>query len=90
MKEEDLEKFKQRLLESTTFPTVYMFKFIIESNNRNIALVENLFDEDADIHIKESETGKYTSVTAKQVTVSADDIIKVYRKASLIKGIMFL
>ncbi|MBK9285501.1 MAG: DUF493 family protein [Sphingobacteriaceae bacterium] len=90
MKEEDLDKFKQRLVETTSFPTIYMFKFIVESSNRNIALVENLFDEDADIHIKESENGKYTSITAKQVTVAVDDIIKVYRKAMLIKGIMFL
>ncbi|HRH11860.1 MAG TPA: DUF493 family protein [Bacteroidia bacterium] len=90
MTEEELENFKQKLIESTVFPSVYMYKFIVESSNRNIALVENLFGEEADIHIKESGNGKYTSITAKQVEVNADEIILVYKKALEIKGIMFL
>lgn len=90
MTEEELQKFKEKLAESTLFPSVYMYKFIVESNNRNIALVENLFGEDADIHIKESGNGKYTSITSKQVVVSVDEIINVYRKALEIKGIIFL
>lgn len=90
MTDEELEKFKQKLIESTQFPSVYMYKFIVESSNRNIALVENLFGEEADIHIKESGNGKYTSITAKQVEVSADEIISIYKKALEIKGIMFL
>lgn len=90
MTEEELENFKQKLIESTVFPSVYMYKFIVESSNRNIALVENLFGEEADVHIKESGNGKYTSITAKQVEVSADEIISVYKKALEIKGIMFL
>jgi putative lipoic acid-binding regulatory protein len=90
MTEEELENFKQKLIESTVFPSVYMYKFIVESSNRNIALVENLFGEEADIHIKESGNGKYTSITAKQVEVNADEIISVYKKALEIKGIMFL
>jgi len=90
MTEEELENFKQKLIESTVFPSVYMYKFIVESSNRNIALVENLFGEEADIHIKESGNGKYTSITAKQVEVNADEIISVYKKALEINGIMFL
>ena len=90
MTEEELQKFKEKLAETTVFPSVYMYKFIVESSNRNIALVENLFGEDADIHIKESGNGKYTSITSKQVVMSVDEIINVYRKALEIKGIMFL
>lgn len=73
-----------------SFPTVYMFKFIIESEHRTIALVENLFGPDADIHTKESGKGRYTSVTAKQVVMSVDEVIEIYRSAIKIKGIMFL
>ncbi len=90
MSEEDLEKFKLKLAESMSFPGVYMFKFIITSEHRNIALVENLFGPEADLLTKESGGGKYTSVTAKQVVMSVEEIIEVYKKASLIKGIMFL
>jgi putative lipoic acid-binding regulatory protein len=67
-----------------------MFKFIVESNLKNIALVENLFEPETDIHTKESANGRYTSITAKQVVMSVDDIIEIYKRANQIKGIMFL
>ena len=90
MTEDELQKFKQKLSETTVFPSVYMYKFIVESENRNIALVENLFEAETDIHTKESGNGKYTSITAKQVVISVDEVIEIYRKAALIKGIIFL
>ena len=90
MTEQEFENFRNKLVESTTFPSVYMFKFIIKSSNRNIALVENLFPPEADLHTKESGSGKYTSITAKLVVMNVDEIMSVYKKASVIKGIMFL
>ena len=90
MTEEELENFRNKLVASTTFPSVYMFKFIIESDLRNIALVENLFSAEADIHTKESENGRYTSITGKLVVMNVDEILDVYRRALTIKGIIFL
>ena len=90
MTEEELGRFREKLIESMTFPSVYMFKFIIQSEHRSIALVENLFDAEAVINTKESGKGKYTSVTAKVVVVGVDEIIDIYRKALKIKGIIFL
>jgi putative lipoic acid-binding regulatory protein len=90
MTEEEWNRFKDKLIETMTFPSVYMFKLIVPSENRSIALVENLFEEDADIHTKESGGGKYTSITAKQVVMHADDIINIYKKASTINGVIFL
>lgn len=90
MTEEELKNFKEKLIESTTFPTVYMYKFIVPSENRAIALVENLFEPETDIHTKESGNGKYTSITGMQVVMDVEEIMVVYRKAAQIKGIMFL
>ncbi len=90
MKEEEIENFRKKLLETTSFPTVYMFKMIVQSENRTIALVESLFDAETDIHTKESEKGKYTSITAKQVVMNVEEIISVYVRASAIKGVMML
>jgi putative lipoic acid-binding regulatory protein len=90
MTEEDLEKLRLKLLETTSFPSVYMFKLIVPSENRAIALVESLFEPEADIHTKESGKGKYTSITVKQVVINAEEIIEIYRRASLIKGVMML
>jgi hypothetical protein len=90
MTEEELNRFKKKLVESTSFPTVYMYKFIIPSNHRNIALVESLFEADTDILLKESGSGRYTSITAKQVVVNPDEIIDMYRRAAKIEGLIFL
>lgn len=90
MTDKDLERFRDKLIETTTFPTVYMFKFIVEADNRKIALIESFFDENAEILTKESGSGKYISITSKQVAMNVDEIIDVYRKAAEIKGIMFL
>jgi len=90
MTEEELNRFKEKIEESINFPSVYMYKFIVESELRKIALVESLFDADADIHIKESTNGRYTSITSKVVVVSIDEIMDIYKKASEIQGIIFL
>lgn len=90
MTDKDLERFRDKLIETTTFPTVYMFKFIVEADNRKIALIESFFDENAEILTKESGSGKYISITSKQVAMNVDEIIDVYKKAAEIKGIMFL
>lgn len=90
MTDDDLNRLKIKLEETMTFPGVYMFKLIVPSENRTIALVENIFEEGADILTKESGTGKYTSVTAKQVVINSEEIIDVYRKAGAIKGVIFL
>ena len=90
MTAQELDTFRQKLLETMSFPGVYMFKLIVPSENRTIALVQNLFEAEADIHTKSSDKGKYTSVTAKQVVINVDEIIAVYVKASEIKGVMFL
>ncbi|WP_317899074.1 DUF493 family protein [Aurantibacillus circumpalustris] len=90
MTEADLEKLRVKLLETTSFPSVYMFKLIVPSENRTIALVENLFEAGTDILTKESDKGKYTSITAKQVVITVEEIIEIYRKAAAIKGVMML
>ena len=90
MTEEEIARFKESLLKSMTFPSVYMFKLIVPSEHRNIALAESLFESEADIHTKDSEKGRYTSITAKQVVMNVDEILDVYKKASTIKGIVFL
>ena len=81
---------RKKLEETLTYPSVYMFKFILPADNRKIALVENMFGEDAEIYTKESDKGKYISITVKSVVVSVDDIISIYEKAAGIEGVMLL
>lgn len=85
------DELKKKLEESIkSFPYIYMFKFIIKADNKTMALVEAIFDEDADVIQNQSSTGKYISITVKQVVMSVDEIIEVYEKAAKIEGVMSL
>ena len=74
----------------SSFPYVYMYKFIVKADNKTIALVQGVFDNDAEITQKESTKGNFISITVKQVVMSVDEIIAIYEKVSAIEGVMTL
>jgi putative lipoic acid-binding regulatory protein len=85
------DELRKKLEESiTSFPYIYMFKFIIKADNKTMALVEVIFDDDADIIQKQSTKGNYISITVKQVVMSIDEIISIYEAAAEIEGVMSL
>jgi putative lipoic acid-binding regulatory protein len=88
--EEFLKSLHAKLDETTEWPSVYMFKFIIPADNRRIAMVEALFSPEAKISTKESSGGKYISITGKVVMLNALEIIEKYRKAAEIEGLIAL
>jgi len=90
MSADKFEDLRKKLEETLTFPSVYMFKFILQADNRKIALVENMFGDDAEIYTKESDKGKYISITVKEVVMSTDEVITIYEKAAHIEGVMLL
>jgi uncharacterized protein len=90
MNEDKFKDLRNKLDETQSYPAVYMFKFIMEAEHRKIALVENLFSENAEIYTKESGKGKYISITVQEVMMSTEEIITIYQKASEIKGVMLL
>lgn len=85
------DELRKKLEESgISFPYIYMFKFIIKADNKTMALVEVIFDDDADIIQKQSTKGNYISITVKQVVMSIDEIITIYEKSAEIEGVMSL
>ena len=88
--EEFFKTLEKRLNESVEWPAVYMFKFIVPAENRKIAMVEALFSPETEITTKESRGGKYISITGKVVMLSAIEVIKKYRKAAEIEGLIAL
>jgi uncharacterized protein len=85
------DELRKKLEESiTSFPYIYMFKFIIKADNKTMALVEVIFDDDADIIQKQSTKGNFISITVKQVVMNVDEIISIYEKAAEIEGVMSL
>jgi uncharacterized protein len=89
-RDQQFEKLREQLNKEKEWPMVYMFKFIIPAENRKIALVESKFSDEATITQKESTTGKYMSITIKEVMLDADSIINKYKEMEGIEGLMAL
>lgn len=83
--------FKDKLKETHTFPTDYIFKYIVPAEQSIIARLHSIFDQsNGSISSRDSKNGKYTSVTIKVPVNDADDIIIYYRQAAAIEGIVML
>ena len=80
----------RKKLDNESWPAIYMFKFIVPSDNHKIALIESFFEDDAEIKMQASTNGKYTSITIRQVMLDAPAIIEIYVKAAAIEGIISL
>lgn len=90
-KEVFYSKLKYRLEDTTEFPSDYLFKFIVPSDENQVNEVENLFDNiGAVINTKKSKTGKYVSVSIVLNVENADNVIEIYQKVEKIKGIISL
>lgn len=77
-------------LEQEDWPRLYFFKFIAPSDSRTIALVTGLFENENNITMRPSRKGNYTSISVKEVMMSAASVIDVYKKAAQIKGVISL
>lgn len=84
-------KLKTKLEETTTFPTKYLYKFIVPTNGNQSEEVQNLFDKGgAVINTRKSRSGKYVSVSIHLTIENADEVISYYKQADQIEGIISL
>ena len=84
-------KLRKKLEETTTFPTKYMFKFIVPSDDKKIATIENMFNNiGAVITTKNSKSNKYKSLTILVTMESVDQIINKYKEVDTIEGVISL
>lgn len=88
--EEFYNSLKTKLEDVHSYPTVYMFKFIVPSLGDKVEKVIALFDKDANITSRQSSKGKFTSVTVKVVMLSSDEIIQKYKEVAKIEGVIML
>lgn len=85
--EDRLFKLKLVLDETVSFPSEYLFKFIVPLSEVHQIL---FILQGMEIEQKASSSGKYISVSAKSQVNKSEDIIKVYERASVIKGVISL
>jgi len=91
----DKEAFYLKLNESlnatTKFPVKYLYKFIVPTDENQVAEIKLLFaKKSARITTKNSKTGKYVSVSISVILRSSKEVISYYKKAENIKGIISL
>jgi putative lipoic acid-binding regulatory protein len=85
------KKLKIDLEETTKFPTKYLYKFIVPSDEEKIQQVETTFDHmGAVITKKSSKTGKFISISILVKMNDADEVIKKYKEVEIIDGIISL
>lgn len=89
MSEDPYQKLKVQL-DQMEWPDVFFFKFIVPNENELVARVTALFDDATDLKFNESKNGKYVSIGAKELMLSADSVIDRYKEASKINGLIAL
>jgi len=78
-------------LETQEWPRIYMFKFIVPAQNQIIAQVEGLFNtKESVVTMRTSSKGNFVSITAKELMLSAENVILRYKQAEGIEGLISL
>lgn len=89
--QEFYDNLKEKLEQDRTWPNEYLFKFIVPADDHKIAKIEEAFDGmNADINLRNSSKGAFTSVSVKVQMQSAQAIIDKYIQLSTIEGLLSL
>ncbi|MGB7395973.1 MAG: DUF493 family protein [Pricia sp.] len=89
--EEFYTRLRQQLEETTTWPSDYLYKFIIESDPEKIKQIHKIFDNTgAVIESKQSKKGKYTSVSVTVHLKNPDEVIEKYQEVGKVEGVISL
>lgn len=85
------KRFKEKLEEAHSFPTDYIFKYVVPAEQSVIARLHSVFEKaNPSLSTRDSKNGKYTCITFKVPVNDADDVVIYYRQASAIEGIVAL
>jgi putative lipoic acid-binding regulatory protein len=85
------ERLRLELNNNTSWPSKYLFKFIVPNDQHKIDIVENAFNNmGAVIDTRQSKTGKYTSISINVQMQEAQNIIDKYLELSTVEGIISL
>ncbi|MGB0165266.1 MAG: DUF493 family protein [Luteibaculum sp.] len=90
MTQEQEAKLRDQLDQLHDFPDVYLFKFIIPTDDDKKNLVLSKFSKNAEIKIKSSRKGNYESISIKEVMMSIDAVIDRYKSLGQIEGLISL
>lgn len=79
--EEFYRKLREQLYDTSSWPSEYLYKFIVPTDKDKIDHIQNVFNNmGAVISTKESRGGNYTSVSINVKMNSPEMVIKKYRE----------
>ena len=86
------EKLKHQLADTSMWPTLYLYKFIVPSSNATITKIHTIFnDMGAVITTKESKKGTYSSVSVNVKMKNPDAVIAKYKEVGeKVEGVISL
>ncbi|WP_108424683.1 DUF493 family protein [Flagellimonas amoyensis] len=95
MEKENTDEFyarlKEQLLENTSWPSNYLYKFIVPTDEERIAQIQDIFDNTgAVIESKKSKNGNYTSLSITVNMKDPDEVIKKYKEVAVVEGVISL
>jgi putative lipoic acid-binding regulatory protein len=90
--EEFYNNLKEKLQDTSMWPTEYLYKFIIKSDVSKIKLIDGIFDNmGAVIKTIPSKNGNYTSISINVIMKSPDVVIEKYKEVgSQVEGVISL
>lgn len=89
--EDKYASLREKLESTAEWPSVYMFKFIVRAEKKQIAQLEGLFTtKEAEVTMRESGKGNFVSITAKEMMLNPEEVIDRYKSAEGIEGLISL
>ncbi len=90
--EEFYAKLRSQLYDTATWPSIYLYKFIVPTSPGKIKGIEAIFDNmGAVINTKKSKKGTYTSVSVNVKMKDPDAVIDKYKEVGdKIEGVISL
>ena len=85
------DRLKKELQESTDWPSDYLFKFIVPTDDQKAKAIHQIFDNTgAVIESRKSRKGKYTSLSIMVNLPDPEAVIHKYKEVSRIEGVISL
>jgi len=89
--DEFYKRLKEKLEDTATWPSDYLYKFIVPTDENKIKQIQDIFDNTgAVIESKKSKKGTYTSVSITVNLKNADAVIEKYKAVGEIEGVISL
>lgn len=89
--EEFYERLRIQLEDNSSWPSTYLYKFIVPTDQAKIDQIYEIFDQNgAVIESKKSKNGNYTSVSITVVMEDPLAVIAKYKEVSAVEGVISL